>query len=69
MNDKPFNELTDKELMRKERSYPLGDLHGEELRAELNRRHVRKNQRYVLAGVIVAAISVSLVCPNERQET
>jgi hypothetical protein len=58
MNDQtPFSELTDKELGQKERSYPIGDSYGDELRLEINRRDGKRSQRYVLAGIIVAAVS------------
>jgi hypothetical protein len=58
MNDQtPFSELTDKELRQKERSYPIGDLYGDELRLEINRRDGKRSQHYVPAGIIVAAVS------------
>jgi hypothetical protein len=46
-----------KELIEKERSFTVGDMRGAELRAEINRRLAQSNQRYVLAGVIAAAVS------------
>jgi hypothetical protein len=57
MNERTLSEWSEKELLKKERSYPIGDTYGDELRAEISRRHVQRNQRYMLAGVVVAAIS------------
>jgi hypothetical protein len=52
-----FSEWSLKELIEKERSFPVGHLDGAELRAEINRRYTQRNQRYVLASIIAAAIS------------
>ena len=57
MSDKPLKEWTNAELAGKERTYPLGDVYGDELRAEIGRREIVRNRRYVLAGIIVAAVS------------
>ena len=55
--EKPFHEWTRNELRTKERVYPIADEYGEEIRAEIIRRAALRNERYLLASVIVAAIS------------
>ena len=55
--EKPFHEWTRNELRTKERVYPIPDESGEEIRAEIIRRAALRNERYLLASVIVAAIS------------
>lgn len=44
-------------LLLKERGYPLGEVYGDQIRAEIIRRAALRNERYLLASVIVAAIS------------
>ena len=55
--EKPFHEWTRNELRTKERVYPIADEYGEEIRAEIIRRAALRNERYLLASVVVAAIS------------
>jgi hypothetical protein len=55
--EKPFHEWTKNELRTKERVYPIAHESGEEIRAEIIRRAALRNERYLLASVIVAAIS------------
>jgi hypothetical protein len=58
MDERPLSEWTEKELAERERSYPRVDpTYGLDLAAEINRRRARKSQRYVLASVIIAAVS------------
>lgn len=57
MMDKPIHEWTRDELLRKERGYPLGEMYGDQIRAEIIRRTALRNERYLLASVFVAAIS------------
>ena len=54
--EKPFHEWTRNELRTKERVYPIADEYGE-IRAEIIRRAALRNERYLLASVVVAAIS------------
>jgi hypothetical protein len=55
--EKPFHEWTRNELRTKERVYPIADEYGDEIRAEIFRRAALRNERYLLASVVVAAIS------------
>jgi len=55
--EKPFHEWSRNELLRKERGYPIADEYGDEIRAEIFRRAALRNERYLLASVVVAAIS------------
>ena len=55
--EKPFHEWTRNELRTKERVYPIADEYGDEIRAEIIRRAALRNERYVLASVVVATIS------------
>jgi hypothetical protein len=60
MAERPFGNFSQwplKELMEKERSFTVGDMRGEELKAEIQRRRAVQNQRYVRAGAFLAAIS------------
>jgi hypothetical protein len=59
MNEKPLYEWTDKELADRERSYPTGrdPNHGDNLKAEVERRRARTNQRYTFWGVVFAAVA------------
>jgi hypothetical protein len=54
---KPFHEWTRDELLRKERGHPLGEEYGDHIRAEIIRRAALRNERYLVASVVVAAIS------------
>jgi hypothetical protein len=54
---KPFHEWTRDELLQKERGYPLGEEYGDHIRAEIIRRAALRNERYLVASVVVAAIS------------
>ena len=47
-----------KELMKKERSYTVGDRRGAELQAEISRRYATRNQRYRLVTVIAAVMTL-----------
>ena len=55
--DALFHEWSRNELLRKERGYPIADEYGDEIRAEIFRRAALRNERYLLASVVVAAIS------------
>jgi hypothetical protein len=55
--EKPFHEWTRNELRTKERVYPIADEYGDEIRAEIFRRAALRTERYLLASVVVAAIS------------
>jgi hypothetical protein len=57
MNERPVHKWTKQELLQKERGYPLGEVYGDQIRAEIIRRAALRNERYLLASVIVAAIS------------
>ena len=58
MNDKPPHEWTDKELADQERDYPyFHPTHGDRLKAEIDRRRARTNQRYTFWGVVFAAVA------------
>ena len=48
--------MDDQELNGAAPSYPLGDMFGDEVRAEITRRQPT-TLRYMLAGIIVAALS------------
>ena len=52
-----FEEWSLKELRDREKTFSVGDLRGKEIRAEIDRREAKQAQRYVLAGVIAAAVS------------
>ena len=52
-----FSRWTDKKLAEAERQYPVGDLRGDELRAEINRRRGRSEHLYTLWATVAAAIS------------
>jgi hypothetical protein len=54
---KPFHEWTTNERLREERGYPIADEYGDTIRAEIIRRAAVRNERYLLASVVVAAIS------------
>ena len=55
--EKPVHEWTRDELLLKERGYPLGEVYGDQIRAEIIRRVALRNERYVLLSIVVAAIS------------
>lgn len=57
MIEKPVHKWTKHELLQMERGYPLGEVFGDQIRAEIIRRAALRNERYLLAGVIVAAVS------------
>ena len=57
MLERPVHEWTKDELLQKERGQPLGQIYGDQIRAEIIRRAALRNERYLLAGVIVAAVS------------
>jgi hypothetical protein len=52
-----FGEWPLKDLRERERTFPLGHLIGNEIRAEITRREAKQTRCYVLAGVVAAAIS------------
>ena len=54
---KPIHEWSRDELLKQERGYPLGQRQGDQIRAEIIRRAALRNERYLLLGIIVAAIS------------
>jgi hypothetical protein len=56
MLERPVHEWTKDELLQQERGYPLGQAYGDQIRAEILRRATLRNERYLLAGVIVAAL-------------
>jgi hypothetical protein len=55
-------------LLRQERGSPLGQEYGDQIRAGIIRRALLRNERYLLAGVIVAAISAlgSMIAANRH---
>ena len=55
--EKPNPRVTREELLLKERGYPLGEVYGDQIRAEVVRRAALRIERYLLVSVIVAAIS------------
>ena len=55
--EKPIHEWSRDELLKQERGYPLGQEYGDQIRAETIRRAALRNERYLLLGIIVAAIS------------
>jgi hypothetical protein len=57
MLERPVHEWTKDELLLGERGQPLGQVYGDQIRAEILRRATLRNERYLLAGVIVAAVS------------
>ncbi len=57
MLDRPVHEWTKDELLHGERGQPLGQIFGDQIRAEILRRATLRNERYLLAGIIVAAVS------------
>jgi hypothetical protein len=57
LTEKPLHEWSRDQLLRQERGSPLGQEYGDQIRAEIIRRALLRNERYLLAGVIVAAIS------------
>lgn len=57
MNDRPFSELTQKEIRNKMRGYAVGDPRRNELGAELDLRRDAINARYMFWSVIAAAIA------------
>jgi hypothetical protein len=52
-----FSKWSLKELRAKERSFTVGDMRGAEIQAEIKRRLAQRNQWYILASVIAAAVS------------
>jgi hypothetical protein len=60
MNARDFGNFSQwplKELIEKERSFTVGDLRGAEIKAEIDRRLVQRNQRRLLTSTIAAAAS------------
>ena len=57
MIEKPVHKWTKQELLLMERGYPLGEVFGDQIRAVIIRRAALRYERYLLAGIIVAAIS------------
>ena len=57
MLERPVHEWIKDELLLGERGQPLGQVYGDQIRAEILRRATLRNKRYLLAGVIVAAVS------------
>lgn len=55
--EKPIHEWTRDKLLKQERDFPLGQVYGDQIRAEIIRRAALRNERYLLLGIIVAAIS------------
>ena len=57
MIEKPVHKWTKDELLKMERGSPLGEVFGDQIRAEIIRRAALRNESYLLASVVVAAIS------------
>jgi len=57
MLERPVHEWSKDELLKGERGQPLGQIYGDQIRAEIIRRAALRNERYLLASVVVAAIS------------
>jgi hypothetical protein len=59
MNEDSSRKSSLKELLREARSYAVGDMRRARIDAEIKLLMDQRNQRYVLAGVIAAAISAT----------
>jgi hypothetical protein len=51
-----FSQWPLKELLKKARSFTVGDFRGAEIQAEINRRYAVRNQRYSLVNVISTVV-------------
>ncbi len=60
MNAREFGNFSQwplKELIEKARFFTVGDARGAEIKAEIDRRFVQRNQRQLLTSTIAAAVS------------
>ena len=57
MTDRPYGELTSKELREKIRGFTVGDMRRKEIQAELDLRQMQTNSSYLFWTALAAAIA------------
>ena len=59
MIDKPYGEMSLKELHAKIRGYTVGDMRRKEIQAEIDLRQSQSTARFTFWGMVAAAISAA----------